>query len=338
MRERTAPAALALVAVLMLGVGTAATAAVKVKVGTVQPIAIDGSIADWKDVPLQYFEKGPRVTALAHDGRFLYVHFRFSDLALAKKVLRSGAIVWINGEGDDEASFGLRYRGSPELEQALREQEGPRDEMSAGPPGGGPPGDGSPEGPPVDGASRGDRPRGDPSFGKGRGVARAPLGALEILHLGVVDEVVPGGIRDDGPAAACGMADGAFAFELRVPLAELSAAAQLGGVSPPTRIAIGFQMGGMTPSELKDMRERTGSEGGPAGGGRGGGFGGGPGGGSGGGPSGGFGGGPGGGGPGGGGPPGGGRPQGRDGGMSETEITWVKAELLDLKASTATAR
>ncbi len=81
MRERMAPAALALVAGLMLGAGTAATAAVKVKVGRVPPIAIDGTIADWKGVPLQYFEKGPRVTAFAHDGRFLYVHFRFSDLA-----------------------------------------------------------------------------------------------------------------------------------------------------------------------------------------------------------------------------------------------------------------
>lgn len=324
MRGRTALITLAVVAGVVLGATTPAGAAVKVKVGRVQPIAIDGRIADWKDVPLQYFEKGPRVTAIAHDGRFLYVHFRFSDLGLAKRVLHSGAIVWVNGEGDHEASFGLRYRGTREIEAALRETEGPRDEMPAGPPGGGPPEGAAPDGAP------GRAPRGDHTSSKGPGIERPPLGALEILHLGVVDEVITSGAKDDGAAAACGMADGAFAFELRVPLTELSPAAQLGGVSPPTRIAIGFQMGGMTPAELKGMREHVDAEGGHQ---QGGGFGGGPGGGPGGGSSGGFGG-----GPGGGGHPGGGRPPGRADGTADTEITWVNVELLDLQAPDSPTR
>jgi hypothetical protein len=324
MRGRTALTALAVVAGVMLGATTPAGAAVKVKVDRVQPITIDGSIADWKDVPLQYFEKGPRVTAIAHDGRFLYVHFRFSDLSLARRVLHSGAIVWINGEGDHEASFGLRYRGTPELEKALRELEGPRDEAPTGPPGGGPPADEAPAG----------GPRGEHATSKGPRIERPPRGALEVLHLGVVDEVISSGAKQEGVAAACGMAEGAFAFELRVPLTDLSAASQLGGVSPPTKIAIGFQMGGMTPAELEAMRERMGSEGGHLEGGSGGGFGGGPGGGPGGGSSGGFGGGPG--GPGSGGPPSGGRPPGREGGMPDTDITWVNVELLDLKTPAAT--
>ena len=83
-----------------------------------QSIVVDGAIGDWKDVPVQYFDKGPRVTAIAHDDRFLYVQFRFSDLALARRVLRTGAIVWVNGAGDHEASFGLRYRGSAAAEKA----------------------------------------------------------------------------------------------------------------------------------------------------------------------------------------------------------------------------
>ncbi|MCU0290447.1 MAG: hypothetical protein MUF10_00435 [Thermoanaerobaculaceae bacterium] len=106
-----------------------------------------------------------------------------------------------------------------------------------------------------------------------------------------------------------------------------SPAAQLGGVSPPARIAVGFQMGGVTPAELKGTREHLGAEGGHQQGGPGGGFGGGPGGAPGGGSSGGFGG-----GPEGGGPPGGDWPPCRAGGTADTEITWVNVELLDLQA------
>ncbi|MGD1149097.1 MAG: hypothetical protein ABR961_14245 [Thermoanaerobaculaceae bacterium] len=306
-------ALLAAIAFANLRAEAVASAAIKVQAKRVNPIAIDGSFGDWKDVPVQYLFKGPRVTAIAHDERYLYVHFRFSDLSLARLVLRTGAIVWINGEARHEASFGLRYRGTTALEKALKEQEGSSDEPPNGAPGGGPPvggqrGDGSPEmGPKLD---------------------RAPLGALEILHLGAADKVVAGGAQPDGAAAACGMLDGAFAYELRVPLAELSPAAHLSGANPLSRIAIGFQMGGLTPAELKAMREHMRSGSGPPGGG----LGGGPSGGVGGGPPGGFGGGLG--GQGGRVPPGGGQPFAPEGRLQDIEIVWVDVELLDMKAPT----
>ena len=132
-------ALLAAIAFANLRAEAVASAAIKVQAKRVNPIAIDGSFGDWKDVPVQYLFKGPRVTAIAHDERYLYVHFRFSDLSLARLVLRTGAIVWINGEARHEASFGLRYRGTTALEKALKEQEGSSDEPPNGAPGGGPP-------------------------------------------------------------------------------------------------------------------------------------------------------------------------------------------------------
>lgn len=295
-------------AAIALAVASAAGAATAVKAARVQSIVVDGAVGDWEGVPVQYFDKGPRVTAIAHDDRFLYVQFRFSDLALARRVLRTGAIVWVNGAGDHEASFGLRYRGSAAAEKAL---------MTSGTDGGSQPG-GMP--PPPDGQSA---PPGGPSGGgappaaRGPEVAgRAPLGAVEVLRLGVVDEVIDSGAAPDGAAAACGVADGVFAYELRIPLAELALAGVAGA---PITVAVGFQMGGMTPAERDAMRDRMHSSGGPPGGG-----GGMPGGGGGGMPGGG-GGMPGGGMPGGG--PGGGPPGGRESRARGSETVWVDVDL-----------
>lgn len=287
-------------AAVVVAAASDAVAAAKVRAGAVQPITVDGSVADWHGVPVQYFDSGPRVTAIAHDDRFLYVQFRFSDLALARRVLRTGAIVWVCPARDHDASFGLRYRGTAAMEQALREA----DSQGTGAP--------TELGPPPDASQRG------APEGPGAPPERAPLGALEVLRYGVVDEVIAGGAQPDGHAAAGGVADGVFAWELRIPLSEVSSAAGLNPDAKSGKIAIGFQMSGMTAAEREAMRERMRPSGGPGGGGpRGGGAppgGGGP---------------PEGGGWGGhGGPPQGGRPEGgREGKGRGSEIVWVEVEI-----------
>ena len=245
------PKLAAVMAGLALAGAATALAGGTIRAAKVQGITIDGNVADWKDVPVQYFDSGPRVTAVAHDDRFLYVQFRFSDLALASRVLRTGAIVWVNGAGDHEAGFGLRYRGTPAAEQALAAARGSVDTPAAGLPGGP---DGMPGG-------------GGPPPERGMATGRAPLGALEILHLGVVDDVITSGAAPDGPAASCAVTDGVFAYELRVPLAEIAlvgAGAGAGGnaAGEPVTVAVGFQMSGMTAAERDAMRERMRSGGG----------------------------------------------------------------------------
>ena len=290
-------------AAIVLAVASAAGAATAIKAAKMQTIVVDGVVGDWEGVPVQYFDKGPRVTAIAHDDRFLYVQFRFSDLALARRVLRTGAIVWVNGAGDHEASFGLRYRGSAAAEKAL---------MAAGTDGGTQPAGMTPP-PAGQSTPPGDAPGGGaPPSGRGPEPAgRAPLGAVEVLRLGVVDEVIDSGTAPDGAAAACGVADGVFAYELRIPLAELALAGVAGA---PLTVAVGFQMGGMTPAERDAMRERMRSSGGPPGGG--GGM-----------PGGGGGGMPGGGGGMRGGGPGGGPSGGRESRARSSETVWVDVEL-----------
>ena len=302
----------AIAAVVLLAGGVSAAGGGAVRAARVGAITVDGDIADWKSVPVQYYENGPRVTAVARDDRFLFVQFRFSDLALARRVLRSGAIVWVNGDGKHEPGFGLRFRGTPAVEKALQELDGAGG--APAPPGGQPGGGSPPVGMPAPpgGMRGGGPPTGGPT------PERPPLGALEVLRDGVVDEVIASGAVPDGLAAAAAVADGVFAFELRVPLAELArsgvatgAGAAAGGA---TRAAVGFQMNGMTGAERETMRERMRS-----GGGFGGGFGGGRGG-----PGGDL--------------PGGGMPGGPEGRTRGGETVWVDVELAEAVQAAAPAK
>ena len=125
---------IAVIAVLVCVSATGGTAA-KVKAIKVNPITVDGNITDWAGVPTFYLQEGPRVTAIAHDERFLYVHFRFSDAKLARQLLMTGAIVWVNGDGKHEAGFGVRYRGSAAIEETLGQSQGREGGPPAPPPG-----------------------------------------------------------------------------------------------------------------------------------------------------------------------------------------------------------
>jgi hypothetical protein len=231
-------------AVFTLCAAADAPCAQSVQVPVVRGIAVDGDPADWKDVPVSYLDSGPRITAVARDERFLYVHFRFSDLELARRVMRTGAIVWFGISGVHEQDLGLRFRGTEAARRALREMEGEsgaaprRPGEGAGP--AGPAGGGMPE--------------------------RAKLGALEVLRAGAVDEVIESGARPDGPAAACRVAGGAFVYEFRIPLAELGTASPRSAPGWAGPLAVGFQMAGLTRAEREALRARFRSGGGAPGG------------------------------------------------------------------------
>jgi len=235
------------IAAFVLAAGAAA--GVPLRAGAVAPLVVDGDIADWADVSTVYLEDGPRITAVAHDGSFLYVHFRFSDLELARRVLHDGAIVWVDALGEREIGYGLRYRGSEAAQRALLEMEGSGDEP--------------PEGPPRDALppGRSEAPRGPAGAHR-----RAPLGALEVLRSGVTDEVIAGGARADGPAAACAVSDGVFTFEFRIPLADLAPPEASETPRSGRTLSVGFQLGGPTEAEREAMRERMGQAGPPGGG------------------------------------------------------------------------
>ncbi len=302
--QRPAFTSVALTGAALLLVAAVASAGSTVPAPRVAAIVVDGDIGDWGGVPVHYLENGPRVTGIAHDDRFLYVYFRYSDLELARRVLRMGAIVWVNPEGKHEADFGVRYRGTEEARKALDSMAG---SLAAAPPGG-----------PPNGGGGGRLPRSEP----------AALGALEVIHFGVADDVIPEGAKPDGAAASCLVVDGAFTYEFRIPLAEASEGATNAKAAGKRTVAVGFQMGGLTPAERDAIKESRGHgsfsggpapEGGPPGGFGGGGYGGGR--------PGGF----------GGGPPGGPGEESerRRGGARASAPVWLDVELVESSAAAA---
>ncbi len=226
MRSNTRVAAVAIVAALLFTAGWA-RAAEPMRVQSVSGITIDGDLGDWKNVAIQPLESGTVLAAIAQDDRFLYVNFSFGDLALARRVLRSGAIVWVNATGKHEADIGLRYRGTDELQKAFEALQEAAPEPTPAPNG---------------------RARGAWSGGGGRG-QRQPLGVLEVLHHAVSDTVIANGTTPDNAAAACKMVDGTFAYEFRIPFSELAAPAAGAPTGPERAIAVGIQMSGRTPAE-----------------------------------------------------------------------------------------
>ena len=117
MRQFTRAGAAGLAAVLVL-VAATVLAEGAMRAQKVASIAVDGSLTDWKDVAVQPLGNTATIAAIAQDERFLYVNFAFTDLTLARRILRSGTIVWFNATGKHEPDLGLRYRGTDDLQKA----------------------------------------------------------------------------------------------------------------------------------------------------------------------------------------------------------------------------
>jgi hypothetical protein len=226
MKLTTGVAAAAIVATL-LGAAGPVRAGGPVRAQNVAGITIDGNLADWKDVAIQPLENGLTIAAIAQDDRFLYVNFTFTDLALARRVLRTGAIVWVNAAGKHEPDLGLRYRGTDDLQKTYEMMQ-----------------EAAPE--PTPSATA--RTRGASAGGGGRG-QRQPLGVLEVLHHAVADTVIANGKTPDDASAACNVVDGTFVYEFRILLSELSAPAPAAPAGPERTIAVGIQMSGRTPAD-----------------------------------------------------------------------------------------
>ena len=223
----------------------------------VASLTVDGKLSDWKDVQPQTSESEPKLTAVAQDGTYLYAYFTFSDLDLARRVLRGGAIVWVNTAGKHEDGYGLRFRGTESMQKAVDvavAKASAAAAKAAAPETAAPQAAGQPQAGTADGQADSTRRRNRQSQ-----TPRAPIGTLEVLRDGAVNELITTGSRENGPAAACRFADGAVTYELRVPLAEVGLPPASGTAGAESAIAVGFQMSGRTQADRQAARGRQGA-------------------------------------------------------------------------------
>jgi len=237
-----------LAAIVLLGVQAAPLTVVA---GSVimesQPLGrtleLDGSPVDWEGVATRYLQESVRVLGVTHDADTMYVMFRFSDQRLARMILNSGVILWLNGDGKKKTKYGVRYSGSEQVAEAVEELAPQRDPGSVR---------SSPEG-----------RRRPPN----RGPRQAP-GTLTVIVDGLKDDVPE--TNPGGPTAASAVADDVYAFELAIPLQDVGG--KVAGRVPDKKreIALGIEIGGLTEGEKEMMREAMGDRGGMGGGGTGG--------------------------------------------------------------------
>jgi len=201
---------------------------------------IDGKVADWKGVTVATSETEPKASAVTQDDTFLYAYFQSADLDLARRALRGGVILWVNTGGAHAEGYGLRFRGTEAVQKAVDEAVAARDAAAAA------------EAPPAEQATTGRR-----RTWQGAG-QRAPLGTLEVISGGAVNELITSGARDDGPAAACSFSGGVLAYEFRVPLAELGLPSDLLRKGGERGVAVGFQISGRTQSDRQAAATRQG--------------------------------------------------------------------------------
>ena len=243
----------AVVFLLMLGQARPVLAELTVEpLPASRTITIDGDTNEWKGLPLTYLGKSVHYLSIAHDHDNLYLMWRFSDRRLARRIMARGVTVWLNGDGKRKESFGIRYAGSEELAAALRKETAAsrkRVEQPAG--------DENDE--PARGAPPDDMPAGErrPDGMQRQGPARLQQpGTLTVFNGDKMEVLYE--TNEHGPRAGSAVHDGVFGYELLIPLRLIGGkVAELTGGETQT-LRIGVEIGGMSYSERKAMREKAG--------------------------------------------------------------------------------
>lgn len=223
-----------------------------------QPIIIDGQMTEWEDRANIYFEENGVLLGLRNDDENLYILFRFRDRSWLRAIRMTGLTIWLDGQGNKDKTFGIRYNGIPL----------PDDSSFTG------------------------------VGGQNINTANMPPGMMERMaerlrdmpvQLTVIDEnrwYEPMAVPEDGsrgPAVAFSDARGFYTYEFSIPLAESTDDTYGLNSAPGQIIGIGGEWGDMDMDDLKPSRgNMSGGRGDGMGGGRGGGMGGGKGGGMGG--------------------------------------------------------
>lgn len=165
------------------------------------PIAIDGAFEDWQGVPMQFFKDEDAVIGMCTDSNNLYIHFRTRSQQWARLIKRGGITVYLSGDGQEDKSFYVRYTDGPELSNLPSPQHG----------------DDS-----VNGKQSVERPM--PPMGDRRGDfegMRVPMDSARRFMCYQKDVIVEKPIPPDGtegPAAAHGVWQGSYSYELSIPL------------------------------------------------------------------------------------------------------------------------
>lgn len=246
----------AAVLLLMFGLARPVSATLTVEsLPANRTITVDGATTEWRGLALAYLGKSVHILGVARDRSNLYLMWRFSDRRLARRVMARGVTIWLNGDGKKKESFGVRYAGSEGLARSLKKEMAATrrragnasDREDREPARGMPPGD-------VPRDQR--RPDGMRRRGPSRLQQPGTLTIFEGDKMRVVYED-----NEHGPRAASALRDGVYGYEMLIPLKMIGGKVARMAAGEPGTLRIGIEIGGMSSSERKVMRERAGDRG-----------------------------------------------------------------------------
>jgi len=186
-----------------------------------QTIVIDGSFADWKNVPTQFNADLNLVSAVSNDQDFLYVMIRFQDAHLARKMNLCGSTLWLNYKNQKDKNRGIRYFNANQPTEPDREK--PPAEPSEMP---------ATDMPPVHGN----------------------VEMTGSFSLKTKDATEP--ITDTAFKSAAAFQNGFYCFEYQIPLAEMDAATAGRKIKPGEKFKIGLEIEAVSPEIRAKMEER----------------------------------------------------------------------------------
>ncbi len=104
---------------LLISIGAAVTVEAKtMEVKTswaVGPVEIDGSLAEWKEMPTTFFEEERLILGISNDADNLYLFLRTDDARLIRTIRMTGIKLWIDSKAKKKKDMSFHYRGGPTM-------------------------------------------------------------------------------------------------------------------------------------------------------------------------------------------------------------------------------
>lgn len=81
------------------------------------PVSIDGSLAEWREMPTTFFEEERLVLGISNDAENLYLFLRTDDPQLIRVIRMGGITLWLDAKAKKKKELSFQYRGGPTREE-----------------------------------------------------------------------------------------------------------------------------------------------------------------------------------------------------------------------------
>jgi hypothetical protein len=208
-----------------------------------EAISIDGVNTEWNDHTF-YLENPGMVIGAANDDEYLYLSLMSADRGVMRQMMTAGLTIWVDAANDKKKDFGFRFSfdrrdRNPEAEKESRPQDVNPGEARNRPQSGGF----------MPGGSM------DEAEIQKRFAARIDsLKLFEIIGPDATGARLVHTSESLGVEVKTGFKNGAFVYELKIPLHSGSGRAYAVGAAPGKKIAIGLESPKVTMEELMNRR------------------------------------------------------------------------------------